>query len=331
MPAVTVSLPAALGLLTLFLSIGAILVYFALRQSGQVVDPTVTPTITLTVTPTISPTPVTPTPTNTPEPSPTPLAYTVKLGDSCLGIANSFGVSVQSIVVLNDLPATCDTLFEGQKLFIPQPTPTATALPTATLSAAEATEAACPKVDYTVKEGDTLGAIAANYNVPKEAISQYNGLVNDVIRFGQSLTIPLCERAATPGPSPTPTPPPPYGPPNLLLPPDGATFNLADEEITLQWAAVGTLRQNEAYAVTIEDVTQGQGRRTVEYLTDTKYILPNSLRPNDNSPHIFRWTILTVRQVDTDADGNPVWEAAGAQSAPRVFAWSGVASATQSP
>ena len=331
MPAVTLSLPAALGFLALFLTIGAVMVYFSLRETGQVVDPTTTPTATLTATPTMTPTPVTPTPTNTPLPSPTPLAYTVKLGDTCLGIANAFGVSVNSIVILNNLPAACDTLYEGQTLSIPQPTPTATALPSATLNPAEATRAACTTVDYTVQEGDTLGKIAANYAVPKEAISDYNGLVNDIVRFGQPLVIPLCEQASTPGPSPTPTLPPPYSAPNLLLPADGSSFTLADDTITLQWAAVGTLRDKEAYAVTIEDVTDGQGRKVVEYLNDTKYIVPNSLRPNDNRPHVFRWTVLTVRQTGTDTEGNPIWEAAGAQSTPRVFAWVGVAQATSSP
>jgi len=54
------------------------------------------------------------------------------------------------------------------------------------------------------------------------------------------------------GASPTPTLPPPYPPANLLLPPDGAPFDTANSIITLQWASVGTLRENEAYAVTVE-------------------------------------------------------------------------------
>ena len=326
MPEVTLSMPAALGLLALFLAIGATLVYFALRQTtpAAAVDspPAVTPTITLTVTPTSSPTPVTPTITNTPEPSPTPQSYKVKLNDSCLTIANMFQVSVPSIVLLNNLSADC-TLREGQDLLIPQPTPTATPMPTATLSPADATREACPKVEYEVQQTDTLGGIAINYGVPKEAIAEWNGLVNDVVRFGQKLTIPLCKKAATPGPTPTPTLPPPYGPPNLLLPADGASFTSAGDTITLQWAAVGTLRTDEAYAVTIEDVTDGQGRRVVEYLTDTKFIVPASLYPNENKAHVFRWTVITVRQTGTDDSGSPIYEAAGASSAARVFAWVG--------
>lgn len=331
LPELTLTLPAALGFLTLFLAIGAGLVYFALRQTGQVVEPTATPTITLTITPSLTPTPVTPTLTNTPEPSPTPLSYRVASGDTCSSIAFAFGVSIQSIVLLNNLPATCDTLYIGQPLLVPQPTPTPTPYPTATLSESEATEAACTKVDYTVQDNDTLSSISANYAVPISVLKSYNGLVNDIVRSGQVIIIPLCERLGTPGPSPTPTPPPPYPQPNLLLPVDGAPFTLADQTVTLQWASVGTLRENEAYMVSILDVTEGADRKLVEYVTDTKFIIPTTFRPNDAKPHIIRWWVTTVRQVGTDNNGEPIWDSAGATSNPRDFTWSGVAGGTPSP
>lgn len=329
MPEITLTLPAAIGLLIVFLSIGAILVYFALgRASAAAPEATLSPTPTLTETPTLTPTPATPTPTWTPEPSPTPFDYIVKLGDTCGSIAYAFKVSIQSIVLLNNLPADCSTLYENQQLKIPQPTPTATPPPTSTLSPAEATEAACQKLDYTVQENDTLSSIALNYNVPADAIREYNGLVNDIVRFGQTLVIPLCRRNATPGPTPTPTLPPPYPPVNLLLPPDGAPFSSLDDVITLQWASVGTLLENEAYAVTIEDLTGSEGRKIVHYVSDTKFIVPDDFLPNDRVPHVIRWWVVTVRQIGTDNDGNPIWSPAGAVSAPRVFTWYSLGAAT---
>ncbi|OQY93485.1 MAG: hypothetical protein B6D39_02775 [Anaerolineae bacterium UTCFX2] len=322
MPEITLSLPAVVGLLALFLATGAILVYLALNAtSAPAAEATASPTVTLTETPTLTSTPVTPTATWTPEPSPTPLVYTVQLGDNCGTIAYSFGVSIQSIVLLNNLPADCSTLYENQKLLIPQPTPTATAQPTSTLSPAEATDAACQKLDYTVQENDTLSSISLNYNVPADALREYNGLVNDVVRFGQVITIPLCRRNATPGPSPTPTLPPPYPAVNLLLPPDGSPFGLNNAVIALQWAAVGALRENEAYAVNLEDITQEEGRRLVNYVRDTKFVVPASFLPNDGVPHVIRWWIVPVRQIGTDNDGNPIWDPAGAVSNPRVFTW----------
>lgn len=327
MPEITLSLPAALGLLTLFLVVGAVLVYFILNltqpaaseQAAVDGTQTLTPTNTLEFTATST---VTPIPTSTERP---PFEYSVASGDTCLSIAFAFDVSVQSIVILNNLPASCNNLVIGQALLIPYPTPTPLPAATNTLMPAEATEAACEKVIYTVQSNDTLGSIAANYNVPADAIKNYNGLPTDTVYLGLALTIPLCEREATPGPTPTPTNPPPYSAPNLLLPADGASFTLAVDTITLQWASIGTLRDNEKYMVTIEDVTDGSGKRLVDYVSDTKYIIPITFRPSADEPHIFRWYISTVRQSGTDDNGEAIWESAGQVSDQKVFSWQGIA------
>ncbi len=326
MPEITLSLPVALGLLAFFVALGAVMVYFALSRTDRIVEPTPVPSPTVTLTPTTTPTPLPPTPTNTPLPSPTPLSYVVKNGDTCGSIALAFDVSIQSIILQNNLSSAC-TLFVGQKLLIPQPTPTPSPTPKATLSPADATAQACEKITYTVQENDTLSGIAINYNVPMEAIRQYNGLVNNTVFAGQTLIIPLCMRNPTPGPTATPTPPPPYPAPNLLMPINGAVFTLADDTVALQWASVGELRDNEAYQVTVEDLTADRGRKIVAYVTDTKYVLPASFRPAEPQPHIFRWWVVTVRQVGTDDDGNPIWQDAGDRSESRVFSWSGSANA----
>ena len=291
MPEITLSLPAVLGLLALFLIVGAVLVFIVMRLTGgtptSTVDggtPTNTPTLTLTTVFTEAAT-STPAPTATTQP---PFDYTIASGDTCTSIAVTFGVSVQSLIILNNLPVACNTLSIGQAIKVPYPTPTPLPEATATLEAAQATLAACEKVIYTVQENDTLAAIAANYAVPPEAIKSYNGLSTDTVFLGMPLVVPLCERAATPGPTPTATIPPPYPAANLLLPADGASFTLANDNITLQWASIGTLRDNEAYNIVIEDVTEGQGRRLIDRVTDTKYIVPVSFRPKDSTPHIFR-------------------------------------------
>ena len=284
MPSITLSLPAAIGLLALFLGIGAIIVFFALRQQTPeaVVPPTDAPTVTATATATSTAT-ITPFPTstNTPQPTSTPVTYLVKANDTCLGIAAFFDVSVQSIITLNNLPTACNTLYINQPLQIPQPTPTVTALPSATYSLAEQTEAACEKVEIIVQSTDTLMSISTNYDVPMDAIREENGLSGDTVYLGQPLIIPLCRKFATPGPTPTATLPPPYAAPNLLLPPNGAPFTIADDSITLQWASVGSLQENEAYRVTIEDLTAALGPSLVDQVADTKYIVPSTLRPTD--------------------------------------------------
>lgn len=331
MPEVTLSLPAALGALVLILVIGAAVVYFGLRSGlvggQQLITPTVagSPTATVTVTSTPTETPI-PTliPTETPLP---PLDYTVRAGDTCGGIAVFFGVSVQSIVIQNNLPSSC-IIGEGQKLKIPYPTATPAPPPTEIPNEATQTANACEKVPYTVQANDTLSSISASYNVPQDAIKFYNGLASDNVLLGTTIVIPLCERFATPGPTPTATLPPPYPAPNLLLPASGASFTLANDVVTLQWASIGTLRDNEAYQVTVEDQTAanlGQTVRITEYVTDTKFIVPSSFRPNDNLAHVVVWWVTTVRQNGVDDQGQPNYVSAGAISEKRSFAWTGVA------
>jgi LysM repeat protein len=332
MPEVTLSLPVALGLLVLFLAVGATVVYAGLSATKRVINPTAIPTQTETATPS-----ATPTDTQLPTLAPSateqaPFEYTVASGDTCGGIAVTFHVSTQSIIILNNLPASCNNLTVGQKLKVPYPTPTAAPLPTNTLAAAAATQNACDKVSYTVQANDTLSSISANYAVPQEAIKSFNGLATDTVFIGQPLLIPLCARAATPGPTPTPTIPPPYPAANLLLPSDGSAFTLANDVVTLQWASIGTLRDNEAYQVVVEDVTAGQARRIVDHVTDTKYIVPSSFRPKDNVAHVMRWWVVPVRQNGSDEQGQPIWDNAGATSDKRDFTWVGAAvEATPTP
>lgn len=322
MPEITLSLPIALGLLAMFLLIGAVLVFFAMRETPEgIAEVLPTPTETATATLTTTPTPETPVPTDTPLPTATPISYEVKANETCLGIAASFEVSVNSIVLLNNLSADC-IVFEGQQLLIPQPTPTPTPLPSATLSAAESTDQACEKAEHTVQEGDTLSTISQAYGVPMAAIRDYNGLTNDIVFQGLTLTIPLCEQFPTPGPSPTPTPPPPYAAPNLLLPADGEAFSASNDAVTLQWASVGTLTETEAYIVTVAGLPVGDDQ-LVDYVTDTKYIVPSSFLSRATTAKAYRWTVAAARQVGTDDDGEPVWESAGTTSNPRVFIWSG--------
>jgi len=327
MPVVTLSLPVAVGILAVVVILVGVISFVSLRaaapegtfDAAETGTPTETPTVTPTVTATLVPTDV-PTATNIP-----PFDYTVSAGDGTCGfIAAQFKVSVQSIIIENNLPASCP-ISVGQVLKIPYPTATPPPPPTNTPLPVDATKQACETVPITVQDGDTLSTIAANYAVPPEAIKEFNGKTTDNVFVGENLLIPLCKRAATPGPTPTATIPPPYPAPNLLLPADGAAFTLANDVVTLQWASVGTLRDAEAYQITVEDVTSDQTRRLTDFVTDTKYIVPTSFRPKDNVAHVLRWWITPVRQAGTDDQGQPIWVNAGAVSEKHVFTWVGVA------
>lgn len=323
LPEITLSLPAALGLLALFITLATVMVFLILRPGPSQEEATEaapglttsTPSPTITITPTITLTP-TLAPTWTPLP---PLEYRVNPGDSCASVAAAFGVSVQSIILENNLSADCE-LYEDQVLMVPQPTPTASPQPTATLSDLEKTEVACETISYTVSANDTLSAIADTYDVSMATIREYNGLLNDTVYEGQTMIIPLCLREPTPGPTPTSTPLPPYPSPNLLLPADGTSFTEETESITLQWAAVGELETNEAYAVKITDITSENKDSVIEYVNETSLIIPSSLQIGDGQPHIFRWSVYIARQIGSDEDSER-WEIAGEESQERVFSW----------
>lgn len=333
LPELKLSLPAALGLIVLVLALGAAIVFLILQGTGRVASPTGTPTMTLTPTNTLLPTQtLVPTVAATSTPLP-PIEYTVKAGDLCSGLAAYYNVSINSIIQLNNLDTNC-TIYPGNTLKIPQPTPTPTAQPSATLSAAEATTNACGTVQYVVKDNDTLSTISLNYNISVDSIKNFNNLTSDNVWSGEYLSLPLCERLPTEGPTPTPTAPPPYPAPNLLLPNDGIVYSNITDTITLQWSSVGTLRSNEAYMVTIEDVTSTGASRDVEYVTDTKLNVPVSLRPLDNTSHIFRWWVVVARQTGSNTDGTPIYVTNGAASEMRVFGWAGTSgntSATSTP
>lgn len=334
LPEITLSLPAALGLLILFILLAAGLIFILLRpdaplENGELTTPvsgTATASPTVTLTPTITTT-ATQAPTWTPLP---PLEYSVKANDTCAIIAASFGVSIQSIILENNLSADC-TLYEGQAILVPQPTPTASPQPTATLSDVEKTDIACETLSYTVQSGDTLSSIADTYNVSMATIRDYNAMLNDTVFEGQTLMIPLCLREPTPGPTPTPTQLPPYAAPNLLLPADGASFTSSSDTITLQWAAVGELDTNEAYAVEIIDLTSDDKQSLTEYVRDTSLILPESFMPNDVRPHIFRWSVYIVRQIGSDEENLENWQTAGNRSNDRVFSWFTLGASTPQP
>ena len=321
MPTFTLSAPVLIILLLLLIGIGGGLTY-RLKPSGGIYQPTEEPTATATLVPTGTPTLSLPTATSTGLPSPTPFAYVVQSNDSCSGIAYSFNVSVTSIIIENGLSADC-TISVGMQLSIPQPTPTPTPLASNTPSSQQATIEACAKAYHTVQEGETLSLISVSYEVPVEYIMEWSGKSVDTAYYGETLTIPLCLRSSVAGATVTPSPAPDYPAPELLRPRNGEAFTLENDTVSLQWAAVGELRDNEFYLVTVVDVTAGQNNPLTVAVQDTKLLLPETLRPDDQVPHIFMWSVSPVVQIGVDEDGNPRYREGGPSSEPSYFTWIG--------
>ncbi len=98
--------------------------------------------------------------------------YVVKPGDTLYKIANIYDVSVNDLIMANNL--TSNILSIGQEIIIPIKPVT--------------------EEDYVVYEvvsGDTLYSIARRFNTKVDSIKSYNNLTSNLLNIGQILQIPI--------------------------------------------------------------------------------------------------------------------------------------------
>src|SRR6185503_6874316 len=101
--------------------------------------------------------------------------YTVHDGDTLSGIAQMFGVTVNTILGANDIKN--GVVHPGQTLII---------FP-------------IPGIEHTVASGETLASLAKKYKSDAHDIAAYNGLaVDDTLGVGDQVFIPNAETPATP-------------------------------------------------------------------------------------------------------------------------------------
>ncbi|MFJ6278810.1 LysM peptidoglycan-binding domain-containing protein [Arthrobacter subterraneus] len=140
----------------------------------------------------------------------TPSTYVVRPGDTVSGIAARHGVDMHAVLKANGLKTT-SIIHPGQKLKLSG----ATAQASPARKAAPAPQSAT----YTVKAGDTLGAISARHGVSLSSVLEANGLsMSSVIHPGQKIRI--SGSAAAPAPAPKAAAPKPAAPSS------GATYTV---------------------------------------------------------------------------------------------------------
>jgi murein DD-endopeptidase MepM/ murein hydrolase activator NlpD len=137
--------------------------------------------------------------------------YIVAEGDSLSAIAFNLGVDDGELARLNGLKPG-DLIYAGQKLILPA----GANAPAAPAASATTAPTAAGAADYTVAEGDSLGAIAARHGVDPAELARANNLKpEDIIFAGQQLTLPPGARAPVAAPA---------TPPNEHLVADGDTL-----------------------------------------------------------------------------------------------------------
>jgi LysM repeat protein len=122
-----------------------------------------------------------------------PDEYTVERGDTVSAIAGKFGLDTNDVLSLNNLRANT-IIYPGQKIKLGgnSPAPAPAAQPSAPASTGST---------YTVRAGDTLGAIAADHGVGLSEVLAGNGLnMGSIIYPGQKIKIGAGSTASAPAP-----------------------------------------------------------------------------------------------------------------------------------
>jgi hypothetical protein len=310
------------------------LIFF--RPGGdETADITVTPTVSPTASPSMIPSlgPATSTPTQGPTATLEPYSYEVQPGETLLFIIQIFGYRdtavIPEVIALNGMASEND-LVAGATILIPRQTPTVgpTFTVTATLDpivTPSATGTAGPTTDpnitpdytecspehrclspdgnywiHVVRAGDTIAAIAFQYDSKPDCLIRENGLppTDPVIFEGQQIKVCILVTQTptltpTGGPDSTATALPTPSAPSLLAPAQNASI-AHSQTVTLQWAGSRPLSAGQSYLIILKNVDTGEETR---YVTrSSAYKLPGSLKAGE-----YEWRVVIVSGNSPDA------------------------------
>lgn len=119
-----------------------------------------------------------------PDPTPNPeQTYTVQTGDTMSGIAQKFGISLQTLLNANPQVTNPGLIYTGQVLTIPS-----------------SADPPAPVTQYTVKSGDTMSGIAQKFDVSLQSLLNANPQITNpnLIHTGQVITIPTASSTIPP-------------------------------------------------------------------------------------------------------------------------------------
>ncbi|MFD5278948.1 LysM peptidoglycan-binding domain-containing protein [Pseudarthrobacter sp. NPDC058362] len=135
-----------------------------------------------------------------------PASYTIARGDTVSAVARRFGLNTGEILRLNGLKAST-IIYPGQKIKLSGKAAAAPAPRKAAAAPAARPSVAAPGAKYTVRAGDTLGAIAARHGVRLTDVFAWNNLsARSIIYPGQKIKIGTGKAAPARASAPAPAP-----------------------------------------------------------------------------------------------------------------------------
>ncbi|MCO4251039.1 lytic transglycosylase domain-containing protein [Pseudarthrobacter raffinosi] len=214
-----------------------------------------------------------------------PAEYTIARGDTISGIAGKFGLETYEVLKLNNLqPNTI--IYPGQKIKLSGTGSAPAPAPAAPAAAAPANAGG----SYTVKSGDTLGAIAARHKVSLSDVFSWNGLnMRSIIYPGQKIKVGAGAPAAPAAPAsavqptsapaaPAPAPAAPAPAPAPAAPAPGSSYTIKAGD-TLSAIA-------SRHGVKLSDIlAANQLSMTTVIYPGNKLVIPGaSLQPASSTP-----------------------------------------------
>lgn len=253
------------------------------------------------------------------------LEHIVRSGETLLGIAGLYGVTVEEIQAANGLSSVL--IRPGDRLIIP----------IERTADEETVSQVASQFEYTVQTGDTVVSMAARFGSTVQDILQANNLTDDaLIRPGDVLVVPVRQvpskvlasssevtpestagagsQAATPAPAETI-----YIEPRLIGPPDGATMSRT-ESVLLRWISVDVLDANEWYVLLLYPVSGAAKNIPSIWTKSTSYRLGTELAPAEGESAAYAWQVSVVR-VQPGVNSQYALEAASPPSELRTFTW----------
>ncbi len=188
---------------------------------------------------------------------------------------------------------------------------------------------------HRIAAGENIITIGFQYDTSAEILSQLNPEITfSQCEFGERFGGPRCtvllqvgQELRVPAPLPTPTLSPTPSGSETPTPSPTATFNAPhpaspsnrayfrrDEFVTLRWSATGTLAEDEAYLVTLENTTDGTAH-TAE-TGELFFVIPQEWHGRGSGRYEYTWTIGVIAP---DNRTEPRYT-----TQPRAFTWEGL-------